>query len=783
MSRVLPLPGDPDQAPGTGQGGRLHRGVLEPGALPPQVQSRFQRGVVLEARALAWLARAPLPALLLQFLVTLGLAWLALELSRAPGHVAMMWFPNAWGTCWLLFAPRRYWPWLLALQGTAIGLANLGHGDGWLAAFAFVPANVAESWVAAWGLSASGAYRHVEAGPRRCGLVLLQGGVLPALVGAVLGAAVLSLRGQGHWQAIGPTWFTSSLLGSVSLLPLGLALLASTGSELRRRLLSWELVPLALLSVGTALVALTQLPFPFVYLVLPLVLAALALDFVAVAALVLLLSMAVGGMVAFALLPLPAWTAQWQTVQLYLPLLAALVPPLLLSAAVAESRRHHEVLDRSRERLRSLYEGTPAMMMSCEPDGRVLGVSELWLERLGWRREEVVGRRATDFFDEPSRQRAMQVHWPALLASGACRDIEYGLLTRDGRRLDVLFAATCERDDDGQVVRLHAVLEDVTRKRLAEQLAREYERSRVTLESVADAVVTTDASGRIEYLNPVATVMTGWPPELVRGALYGEVMLRRDVDSGAELPDPVALCLHLRDRPALPHTVMLRDRHGGEHPIHESVAPMVDAAGGLIGAVATFQDVSQAHALAVQLAHQAQHDGLTGLPNRLLLRDRLQQCLQMARRNGHRFALLFMDLDHFKQVNDQLGHACGDELLRQVAQRITSTLRASDTACRLGGDEFVVLLPQIDRIDDAGGAARHVLREVVRPYEVGGQRLSASFSIGIAVYPHDGDDDEALMRHADAAMYQAKQGGRNQYRFHGGASAAMGALDEGEAPA
>ena len=722
---------------------------------------------VFEAQALHWLGERPALVLALQFAGAFGLALLALWLSRAPGHIAMLWYPNAWGACFLIFAPRRHWPAMLAVQGGAITLANLVFGDSLGAALAFLPANLAESLLSAWWLAGSGAYRQVQNGPSRCGAVLLLGGLAPAAAGASLAMLLLTLQGLGPWQRIGPTWFTSSLLGSASLLPLGLALLSSTRAQLRRAL-PRETWPLALLAVGMAMVVLPQLPFPFVYLVLPLTLAAMTLPFIAVALLVFLVSLAVGTMVAFALLPVPAWTAQWQPVLLYLPLLAAQLPPLLLSSSVSESRRQHEVLQRSRERLRALYEGTPAMMMSLGPDGRIVSVSGLWLERLGWRRDEVLGRLMTDFVDEPLRQRALEVDLPALLEQGAGRDVEYRMIARDGTRLDVLAAATCEYDDDGAPVRIHTVLEDITRKRLAEQLAIEHARSRVTLESVADAVITTDAAGRIEYLNPVATVQTGWRLSEVRGRLYGEVLQRRDVDSGAELPDPVALCLHQRQRPVLPHTVILHDRHGGAHPIHESVAPMVDAAGALIGAVATFQDVTQAHALAVRLAHQAQHDGLTGLPNRLLLQDRLQQCLQLARRNGSLFALLFMDLDHFKRVNDELGHAVGDELLRQVAQRILATLRASDTACRLGGDEFVVLLPQIERHDDAAAAARHVLVEVLRPYHIDRHTLQASFSIGVAVFPDDGEDEEQLMRHADSAMYQAKQGGRNRVVCHPG---------------
>lgn len=736
------------------------------------VDSRLPGGVshsavqVLEAEVIALLARVPARMLALHFLGAVGMACLALALSSTPTYIPMMWYPNTWGACFLLVAPRRMWPAVLISQGLAIAGAGLLFDHPGPISATFALAGALESAFAAALLRASGVYQRVQDGPRPCAGLLLQGAVLPALAGAVLGGLVLAWLAGGPWYLVALTWFTSSLLGSVSLLPLGVTLLATPRGQLGRRLGSPELPMFALATFGGTVVALVLLPFPFVYLVLPLVVAAVTLPFVAVAALVFGVSLVVALLLALTLVPLPAWTADWQPVLLYLPLLAALVPPLLLSASVSEARFHQRVLARSRDRQRSLYERTPAMMMSLGPDGRLVGVSELWLERLGYRRDEVIGRHGTDFLDEPSRRRAFGEDRAALLMQRECRDVEYGLITRDGRHIHVLFSATCEYDDDGRLVRIQAVLEDVTRKRLAERLALEHARSRVTLESVADAVVTTDASGHIEYMNPVACVMTGWSAADACGRTYGELFSRQEPSGGADLPDPVAACLQVRDRPVLPYTVMLRNRHGMRHAIHESVAPMFDAAGELVGTVVTFQDVTQAYDLAMRLAHQAQHDVLTGLPNRLLLRDRLQQCLQLARRNGTLFALLFMDLDHFKQINDRLGHAAGDDLLRQVAQRIVTSLRSSDTACRLGGDEFVVLLPRIDRTEDAGAAAAHLLDEVSQPYLLAGTSVTTTFSIGIAIHPNDGEDDELLMRHADAAMYRAKRSGRNQYCFH-----------------
>jgi diguanylate cyclase (GGDEF)-like protein len=201
--------------------------------------------------------------------------------------------------------------------------------------------------------------------------------------------------------------------------------------------------------------------------------------------------------------------------------------------------------------------------------------------------------------------------------------------------------------------------------------------------------------------------------------------------------------------------------------IRETITPMRSPDGGaLIGAVATFQDITTAHELARTLARQAHHDVLTGLPNRLLFQDRLQQALQLARRRDGRLAVMFLDLDHFKQINDRQGHDAGDEILRQVARSVLSAVRASDTVCRIGGDEFVVLLPYLHGPEDAAEVGRHIIAAVSQPYRIGTTSVRVSFSIGVAVFPADGEDEATLMRRADTAMYAAKREGRNGLRFH-----------------
>jgi len=179
-----------------------------------------------------------------------------------------------------------------------------------------------------------------------------------------------------------------------------------------------------------------------------------------------------------------------------------------------------------------------------------------------------------------------------------------------------------------------------------------------------------------------------------------------------------------------------------------------------------FHDVSTARAMTLKLAHIAQHDPLTGLPNRALLKDRLDQAISNARRHHTALAMLYLDLDRFKHINDSLGHLVGDQLLQTVALRLTECVRATDTVCRLGGDEFVILLSEVAHTQDAAVIADKILQSIRMPQLLGDRELHVTASIGIVVHPGDGTAAEALLQNADSAMYEAKNRGRNNYQFY-----------------
>jgi diguanylate cyclase (GGDEF)-like protein/PAS domain S-box-containing protein len=309
---------------------------------------------------------------------------------------------------------------------------------------------------------------------------------------------------------------------------------------------------------------------------------------------------------------------------------------------------------------------------------------------------------------------------------------------------------------------LHSAIE---RKAVEDALYFEKERAVVTLNSIGDAVLCTGISGNITYLNLVAEAMTGWRREEATGKPLAEVFRIIDGDTRKTARDPMEMAVEENRTVGLTVNCILIRRDGMESAIEDSAAPIHDRAGRVIGAVIVFHDVTAARAMSVRMTHSAEHDIVTNLPNRLLLNDRISQSITLARRRNKSLAVVFLDLDHFKNINDSLGHAVGDRLLQSVSKRLLASVRGSDTVSRQGGDEFAILLSEISHPEDAATSAKKILLSLDAAHSIAGQDLHVDGSIGISIYPGDGEDAETLIKNADTAMYHAKENGRNNFQF------------------
>ncbi len=315
------------------------------------------------------------------------------------------------------------------------------------------------------------------------------------------------------------------------------------------------------------------------------------------------------------------------------------------------------------------------------------------------------------------------------------------------------------RRDDGSIdgVAINGI--DLTERRLDEERLRQ---AAVVFESTAEGVIILDTRYRVTRVNRAFVEITGFEPSECRGESL-EFM-----DAGRHGTDEYRQILRALRREGRWQGELWARRKGGElFPLWGMIGAVRDRDGRISDYVAVFSDISEFKRSKDQLDFLAHHDSMTGLPNRLLLSNRLKHALARAKRRSTRVAVLFLDLDRFKNINDSLGHPVGDELLVAVANRLSTRLREEDTLARLGGDEFTVLLEGLERPDDAAEVAADILKTLHMPFDLpSGHNVFIDTSIGISIYPEDGDDCINLIRNADAAMYLAKQQGRGTYRFY-----------------
>ncbi len=319
---------------------------------------------------------------------------------------------------------------------------------------------------------------------------------------------------------------------------------------------------------------------------------------------------------------------------------------------------------------------------------------------------------------------------------------------------------------DGLPAAMASAVDMTERKRGALALAEERERAEVTLASIGDGVIRTDAGGLVDYLNPVAERLTGWPAAEALGLPLGRVFHVVDELGRRPLFNPVDRCLEEGRVVELPGSSLLLRRDGTEFAIRDSVAPIRDGAGRITGTVLVFKDVTELRGMEREMSYAARHDALTGLINRREFENRLQFCLRTAAEEGREHAILYLDLDEFKLVNDTAGHVAGDELLKQVTGALAACLRKGDTLARLGGDEFGVLLE-----DTAPARSREIAQDLVFAVKahrfVWEERIfDISASLGVVMIDESSADMGQVLSAADAACYVAKESGRNRSHFY-----------------
>lgn len=455
--------------------------------------------------------------------------------------------------------------------------------------------------------------------------------------------------------------------------------------------------------------------------------------------------------------------ARWvkQTVMLLsLALVAGLMIPVLriTRRIIVDIEKTEKELRVSEKRFRSLYESNLLGILDWHGDGRVLDANDAFLEMLGYDQQDLAAGRVNWRALTPEDGRERDARALAEIGeTGSCRPFEKEFFHKDGQRVQVFLGAALL---DGDHERGICFVIDHSERRRAETQLR---LAATVFDASSEGIMITDQHLRILAINKAFCKMSGYPesdllgqsPQPLRSGLMSEDFYRQ-------------MTATLSEKGCWRGDVMDRKRNGEILPARLSINAVSDADGAVSHYVAIYTDISEQKAAEDQLRKLAHHDFLTGLPNRNLLSDRIAQAVKGARRRDARFAVLFFDLDRFKPVNDAYGHEVGDRLLQGIAERLGGILRDHDTLARLGGDEFVLLVEELRDREGAGEVAAKVVSTINSPFDINGHRIEVGCSVGISLFPEDGQDVFDLVHRADQAMYEAKSTGSNRYCYFDG---------------
>mgnify|MGYP001044574795 FL=1 len=414
-----------------------------------------------------------------------------------------------------------------------------------------------------------------------------------------------------------------------------------------------------------------------------------------------------------------------------------------LMAALNESEAH----------FRRFFDEAKAVMLLIDPaDGRIIDANPAASAFYGYAREELLALHITDI--NQMTQEDVAAEMAQALAAGREQSIHPHRLKNGAIRTVEVYSSPYQYDN--RLV-IYAIIHDISERIQAERGLRE---AATVFESTAEAIMITDTNGVIRRINQAFTHMTGYSAEEALGQTPRILKSGRQDDLFYK-----NMWERLIAQGRWEGEVWNKRKNGDLFPVWQIVSTVRDEQGRSVGFVALFIDITQKKRDEDEIAYRANYDSLTGLPNRNLLAERLGQALKQARREGSRVAVMFVDLDFFKQVNDTLGHAVGDRLLQLVAERMRMCVRETDTIARLGGDEFVILLMDIDEISPASIVAEKLIAQMAEAFTIEGNEIHIGASIGITIFPDDGRDVDTLFRNADLAMYRAKTMGRNNAQF------------------
>ncbi|OGT00749.1 MAG: hypothetical protein A3H99_02345 [Gallionellales bacterium RIFCSPLOWO2_02_FULL_59_110] len=418
-----------------------------------------------------------------------------------------------------------------------------------------------------------------------------------------------------------------------------------------------------------------------------------------------------------------------------------------------ESRNFRRQLEDMQEHYAVLNDLVPVGCLILDENGRTVEINQAGAAILGRERAHLIGKHFMAWLTENDRYLLLNYLHQIFLSRDNLA-IELKIKTPDNTVRDVHLESRVVESAE-HILACHVVMTDLSERRKADETSRLISN---VIENVEEGIMVTDADMIIRSVNPAFEKTTGYTaaeaigktPALLKSGHHGADFYREMWDA-------------LNNKGKWQGEIWNRQKSGDIYPEWLNISSVKDNQQKVINYVGIFSDANTHAFVLERLQYLAYFDGLTGLPNRRLFLDRLGVALSHARRDKHVMAVIFIDLDEFKPINDNLGHQIGDKVLVAVAERMKGCLRENDTLARLGGDEFTAILPQISQHDDASNVARKFLECMNNPLSIDGHELHITASVGTSIFPDDGEDADTLLHHADSAMYRIKKTGRNGY--------------------
>jgi diguanylate cyclase (GGDEF)-like protein/PAS domain S-box-containing protein len=435
---------------------------------------------------------------------------------------------------------------------------------------------------------------------------------------------------------------------------------------------------------------------------------------------------------------------------------------------VTAREKMEEAIRKSEKKYRTILENMQEGYFELDLTGTVTFVNDAECRNIGYSREELIGMNHRQFQDKKTAKKIREIFTNIYSTGQPIRLLEVEIIRKDGTTGFNEISLSLIQDNEGKPIGFRGITRDITKRRQMEEAIRQSEEKyRTIINEMDEWCFEVDLAGNIVFVNDaVADAVArsvGYTLEELIGINYRSFIKKEQTGELYKIFHQV----YETGKPTknLPYEFIRPD--GTIIFFELSIFPKIDWEGKVSGFRGVGHDITERKRTEQKLNYIATHDMLTGLPNRILFMDRLKMALAQAkrRRNSQKLAVMMLDLDHFKQVNDTLGHMVGDQLLKEISLRLTGRLRQNDTISRLGGDEFIILLPTIESRKDAAEVADIILKAFHQPFTCDNNKIISNISIGIALYPDDGHDADSLLKNSDIAMYYVKAHGRNNYKL------------------